>query len=70
MPPQRWAGSCSIIPRSPSERQGADWSVQTAEGAVQAAQVVIASNAYTEGEWTELRRNFFPAITIRWPRRR
>ena len=34
--------------------------MQTANGAVQAAQVVIASNAYTEGEWTELRRNFFP----------
>ena len=42
------------------ERQGAQWSVQTAQGSVQAAQVVIASNAYTEGEWTELRRNFFP----------
>ncbi|MEG2393305.1 MAG: FAD-dependent oxidoreductase, partial [Pseudomonas sp.] len=42
------------------ERQGQHWSVQTAQGAVQAAQVVIASNAYTEGEWTELRRNFFP----------
>ena len=25
-----------------------------------AEKVVIASNAYTEGEWTELRRNFFP----------
>lgn len=42
------------------ERQGAQWSVQTAQGSEQAAQVVIASNAYTEGEWTELRRNFFP----------
>ncbi|MDP2146928.1 MAG: FAD-binding oxidoreductase, partial [Pseudomonas sp.] len=42
------------------ERQGQHRSVQTAQGAVQAAQVVIASNAYTEGEWTELRRNFFP----------
>jgi glycine/D-amino acid oxidase-like deaminating enzyme len=42
------------------ERQGSDWSVQTADGAVRAAQVVIASNAYTEGEWTALRRNFFP----------
>ena len=42
------------------ERQGSHWSVQTAQGSVQAAQVVIASNAYTEGEWTELRRNFFP----------
>jgi glycine/D-amino acid oxidase-like deaminating enzyme len=29
-------------------------------GSVLAEQVVIASNAYTEGDWTELRRNFFP----------
>ena len=42
------------------ERQGQRWSVQTAEGAVSAEQVVMASNAYTEGEWSELRRNFFP----------
>ncbi|NWC11150.1 FAD-binding oxidoreductase [Pseudomonas agarici] len=42
------------------ERQGLRWSVCTAAGAVSAEQVVIASNAYTEGEWTELRRNFFP----------
>lgn len=43
------------------ERQGdGDWLVVTAQGAVRAAQVVIASNAYTEGEWTELRRSFFP----------
>ncbi|AMB87357.1 FAD-dependent oxidoreductase [Pseudomonas agarici] len=42
------------------ERQGLRWSVCTAAGAVSAEQVVMASNAYTEGEWTELRRNFFP----------
>ena len=42
------------------ERQGTRWSVQTAQGAVNAEQVVLASNAYTEGEWTDLRRNFFP----------
>lgn len=42
------------------ERQGQRWSVQTAQGSVLAEQVVIASNAYTEGDWTELRRNFFP----------
>ena len=42
------------------ERQGRRWSVQTAHGAVSAEHVVLASNAYTEGEWTELRRNFFP----------
>jgi len=42
------------------ERQGQRWSVQTERGAVNAEQVVLASNAYTEGEWTDLRRNFFP----------
>ena len=42
------------------QRQGQRWSVQTANGAVNAEQVVLASNAYTEGEWTDLRRNFFP----------
>lgn len=42
------------------ERQGQRWSVQTAQGSVLAEQVVIASNAYTEGDWTELRRTFFP----------
>jgi glycine/D-amino acid oxidase-like deaminating enzyme len=42
------------------ERQGERWCVITEHGAVLAEKVVIASNAYTEGEWTELRRNFFP----------
>ncbi|MFS2159988.1 NAD(P)/FAD-dependent oxidoreductase [Pseudomonas sp. Pseusp122] len=42
------------------ERQGERWCVVTENGAVMANQVVIASNAYTEGEWTELRRSFFP----------
>ncbi len=42
------------------ERQGAHWCVATAAGEVQAEQVIIASNAYTEGEWTQLRKTFFP----------
>lgn len=42
------------------ERQGDKWCVITEHGAVLAEKVVIASNAYTEGQWTELRRNFFP----------
>ena len=42
------------------ERQGDAWCVLSEHGSVIAPQVVIASNAYTEGEWTELRRNFFP----------
>lgn len=42
------------------ERQGEQWAVHTGAGAVLAEQVVIASSAYTEGEWSEVRRNFFP----------
>ncbi|MET1078522.1 MAG: FAD-binding oxidoreductase [Pseudomonas sp.] len=49
-------------PVSRLERQGSGWCVVTAQGSVMAEQVVIASNAYTEGEWTELRRNFFPGF--------
>ncbi|MES2818551.1 MAG: FAD-binding oxidoreductase, partial [Pseudomonadota bacterium] len=44
------------------ERQGAAWCVRTAAGSVMAEQVVIASNAYTEGEWTALRDSFFPGF--------
>ncbi|MGC8102552.1 L-pipecolate oxidase [Metapseudomonas otitidis] len=44
------------------ERQGSLWCVATERGTVMAPQVVIASNAYTEGEWTELRRHFFPGF--------
>ncbi|MNZ27234.1 Gamma-glutamylputrescine oxidoreductase [compost metagenome] len=36
------------------------WSVFTDGGSVSAERVVIASSAYTEGEWTTLRRTFFP----------
>ncbi|ENA35162.1 MULTISPECIES: NAD(P)/FAD-dependent oxidoreductase [Pseudomonas] len=42
------------------ERQGSQWCVVTRQGAVLAEQVLIASNAYTEGEWTTLRNQFFP----------
>jgi glycine/D-amino acid oxidase-like deaminating enzyme len=42
------------------ERQGQRWCVITDAGSVIADQVVIASNAYTEGEWTDVRRSFFP----------
>lgn len=42
------------------EREGAAWRVITGEGSVLAQKVVIASSAYTEGEWTQLRRTFFP----------
>ena len=42
------------------EKQGSGWLVKTAAGSVACDKVVIATNAYTEGEWTELRCNFFP----------
>jgi glycine/D-amino acid oxidase-like deaminating enzyme len=42
------------------ERQGTQWCVVTDQGAVLADQVLVASNAYTEGEWTTLRNQFFP----------
>ena len=41
------------------QRQGEAWCARTVQGAVLAPQVVIASNAYTEGEWCALRRQFF-----------
>ncbi|KAF1054499.1 MAG: Gamma-glutamylputrescine oxidoreductase [Stenotrophomonas maltophilia] len=42
------------------QREGERWRVSTAQGSVLAQKVIIASSAYTEGEWTELRRTFFP----------
>lgn len=41
------------------EREGGQWCVFTAKGSVRAERVIIASNAYTEGEWTDLKRHFF-----------
>lgn len=41
------------------EREGSCWRVGTGRGSVLAERVVIASNAYTEGEWTEVKRHFF-----------
>ena len=41
------------------QRQANDWLVLTDHGSVSADQVVISTGAYTEGEWTELRRNYF-----------
>jgi glycine/D-amino acid oxidase-like deaminating enzyme len=40
-------------------RQADAWWVRTERGAVVAEKVVISTGAYTEGEWTELRRNYF-----------
>ena len=41
-------------------RQGSDWRVITAEGSVTAPRLVIATNAYTEDHWNQVRQHFFP----------
>jgi len=51
-----------IYPQSPVqglERAGSGWLVKTAKGAVSAEKVVISTGAYTEGDWTDLQRNYF-----------
>lgn len=40
-------------------RQSGGWCVITDNGSVAAEKVVISTGAYTEGDWTELRRNYF-----------
>ncbi|WP_040260292.1 L-pipecolate oxidase [Pseudomonas massiliensis] len=40
-------------------REGSHWQVQTAEGAVLADKVVIATGAYTEGDWNAAKRDYF-----------
>lgn len=40
-------------------KQGAQWCVQSDEYAVTADKVVIATNAYTAGEWTELLKTIY-----------
>ena len=42
------------------DRQGADWSVGTRAGTVTAAQVVLATNGYTDDLWPGLRRTVVP----------
>ena len=40
-------------------RQADGWLVRTAQGTVMAEKIVISTGAYTEGDWTEVQRNFF-----------
>ena len=40
-------------------REGDDWRVTTAQGSIQAQRLVLATNAYTEDRWNEVRRHFF-----------
>lgn len=41
------------------EKQGDGWLVKTAKGEVSAAKVVISTGAYTEGDWSNLKQQFF-----------
>ncbi|WP_227369463.1 NAD(P)/FAD-dependent oxidoreductase [Halomonas sp. M20] len=41
------------------ERQGDDWCAFTAKGSVKAPRLVIATNAYTEDHWNQVRQHFF-----------
>ncbi|QEM80929.1 NAD(P)/FAD-dependent oxidoreductase [Halomonas binhaiensis] len=41
-------------------RQGEDWVVSTDSGHIRAARVVLATNAYTEDDWNQVREHFFP----------
>lgn len=51
-----------IFQQSPVQavtRQGARWQVKTETGVVIADKVVVATGAYTEGEWAGIKQNFF-----------
>lgn len=41
------------------QRDGFGWRVVTSAGQVVADKVIISTGAYTEGEWTDLKRNYF-----------
>jgi len=41
------------------QRTADGWKVSTAAGSVSAEKVIIASNAYTEGEWTDIKDHIF-----------
>jgi len=44
-------------------REGAGWRVTTPAGALRAAHVVLATNGYTDGLWTGLRRSVVPVFS-------
>ena len=44
-------------------RQGGGWAVQTPTGTVQAEQLVLATNGYTDGLWNGLRRTLVPVYS-------
>lgn len=44
-------------------RDGNHWRVETATGVVEAAQVFVCTNAYTEGLWPRLARSLIPVVS-------
>lgn len=45
--------------RKIGEQGNPQWQVQTADGCIFADKVVLATNAYTEGEWTHIQKTMF-----------
>lgn len=41
------------------EKSNGEWYVRTSKASVKAERVIIATNAYTEGEWTEVTKTFY-----------
>lgn len=57
------AAGATLFTQSPAlgiAREGDAWRVTTPRGSVLAARVVLATNAYSEGDWNQVRRHFFP----------
>ncbi|MGB6353748.1 MAG: FAD-dependent oxidoreductase [Steroidobacteraceae bacterium] len=53
----------SLTPVVGLERQGTEWRVRTPTAMVRASQVVIATQAYSDGLWPGLRTSFVPAFS-------
>lgn len=53
------AGIYAGTPVTGLARAGDGWRVATANGHVSASRVVLATNAYTEDQWNEVRRHYF-----------
>jgi glycine/D-amino acid oxidase-like deaminating enzyme len=51
-------------PVSALARQGSSWRVSTRQGAVDAGQVLLATNGYTDGLWPGLARTVVPVISF------
>ncbi|MGQ4880604.1 NAD(P)/FAD-dependent oxidoreductase [Billgrantia sp. LNSP4103-1] len=52
-----------LFARSPAlgvAREGKEWRVTTPQGSVVAPRLVLATNAYTEEDWNQVREHFFP----------